>query len=150
MIVNLKKYCFFVTIAFFLSLVKTLPAEEKFTTQYIFIRALESFDFERGMIVDINKGDINILPDGIEIANPRVYIAVLYKHFVEDVKSFPEEEATDWTNFVDYETGMVYAVRCANGKYAVFELLDVKVSSERVIGIAIEYKYQPDGSRTFD
>ena len=76
----------------------------------------------------------------------------------DEVGSFDDPDASyddpgyneaDWTNFADYQIGMIYAVKCRGGKYAIFELVDVKVSEDQIIGIAIEYKYQPDGSRIF-
>jgi len=45
---------------------------------------------------------------------------------------------------------MLYAVRTSNKEYVLFELIDVKVSDDEIIGIEIEYKYQPNGSRSFD
>lgn len=115
----------------------------------IFIREGQSFNLKNGTVVELGKGDINVMTYGIDAVRPKAEIAALHKGFIEDVKSLPEEEATDWGMFVDYETGMVYAVKCTDGNYGLFELVDVKVSVDRVIGIEVKYEYQPDGSTNF-
>lgn len=117
--------------------------------QSIFIPVFQNFDFQNGQIVDRDKGDITILHDGIETTNLKVDIAALKKGFIEDFGSLPPDAEVKWGHFADYEIGMIYAVQCEDGGYALFELIEVSVSGDDVLGIEIDYKYQPDGSGKF-
>lgn len=124
-----------------------LAQEEE--TQSVFIPVYRNFDFAQSAIVDEDNGDITILYDGIETTTLKTEIASLKKGFIEDIKVLPEEAEIEWRHFVDYEIGMIYAVKRSDGKYALFELIEVNVSDEEVLGVEIDYKYQPDGGREF-
>ena len=109
----------------------------------IFIPANQGFDFSERKIVDSNKGDIVPLSYGIETVDSYMQIAQIDKGFLEDFNGLPEEELIRWSNFAEYSVGMIYAVKCANGKYALFELIHVTESGDgEVLGMEIDYKYQ--------
>jgi len=46
-------------------------------------------------------------------------------------------------------TGMVYAIKCVGERFAIAELINVSIENDEVLGIEIDYKYQPNGSRSF-
>ncbi len=126
-----------------LSLTFPAFAQENTSLNSIFIPTWQGFDFAKEKIVDGEEGDIVILPEGIETSSLQVEIAALEKGFIED-------EVINWTNFEEYVIDMLYAVRTGNKKYALFELIDIKVSDDKIIGVEIEYKYQANSSRGFD
>ena len=146
-----KEKLFFVSIIIILlALIFPASAQKATLINSIFIPVWQGFDFAQAKIIDREDGDIVILPYGIETTSLKVEIAALEKGFIEDVKKLPEEELIEWTNFEEYIIDMVYAVRTSDEKYALVELIDVKVSDDEILGIEIEYKYQPNGSRSFD
>ena len=126
-----------------------VSAQPRQEIKSIFIPIWQGFDFEQAAIVDSDEGDIVISPYGIETVSLETEIAALEKGFIEDVKSLPEEEVINWTHFEDYAIDMLYAVRTSTQHYVLLELIDVKVSDEEIIGVTIDYKYQPNGSRSF-
>lgn len=125
-------------------------AQEAPDISSIFIPVRQGFDFAQAKIVDSEEGDIVVSPYGIETVSLKVEIAALEKGFIEEVKKLPEEEVIEWTNFEEYSIDMVYAVKTSDEKYALVELIDVKTSDGEILGIEIEYKYQPNGSRSFE
>ncbi|MCK4810383.1 MAG: hypothetical protein KAS99_05570 [Candidatus Omnitrophica bacterium] len=145
-----KQRKLFLKIIILLALIFPAFAQGSSSVNSIFIPTWQGFDFAKAKIVDREEGDIVILPGGIETSSLQVEIAALEKGFIEDIKNLPEEEVINWTNFEEYVIDMLYAVRTGNKKYALFELIDVKVSDDEIIGIEIEYKYQPNGSKEFD
>ena len=140
----------FLRIIVLLVLIFPAFARENVSCNSIFIPVWQAFDFAKAKIVDREEGDIVILPDGIETNYLHVEIAALEKGFLEDIKSLPEEEGINWANFEEYSIDMIYAVRTGDRKYGLFELVDVKVSDDEVLGVEIEYKFQPNGSRLFE
>ena len=147
---SINRALFLIAVAIFLCSLKPLIAEEFLVSHSIFIPVLQDLDFEKEKIVDINEGDITVVAYGIDASSPQVEIAQLEEGFIEDLTSLPRDEVIEWTNFADYKIGMIYAVKRANQTYALFELIDIKVSGYQVLGIEIDYKYQPDGSKNFN
>ena len=145
----IKKFLLFVVAIILLSFSLPVFTQEPLAITTIFIPVGESFDFKKGKIVDLDEGDINILHYGIEAAQSKIEIAQLKKGFIEDTEKLSSDENIEWSNFADYIVDMLYAVRCANNKFALFELVNIDVYNNEVTGMEIVYKYQPDGSRSF-
>lgn len=148
---QLRRILFFIGTGVFLSLPNCLFAYSDMAARTIFIPIYQNFSFARGeIVIDRKMADIVVLPYGIEAAQPKGEIAPLKKGFLADMVSLPQEAHIEWSSFADYNVGMIYSVKCINNKYGIFELINVKVSDDEIIGIEIEYKYQPDGSREFE
>ena len=126
-------------IALLLCSMTTVTADDSSLATSVFIPVNQGFDFVKGKIVDQDEGQINILPYGIETNFHEFEIAFLRKGFIEDIKSISPEELV-WSDFEEYAVDMIYIVRSQDENYAVFELINVKISDEQVIGIEIKYE----------
>ena len=129
----------FLIIVFSLCSMTPVAADESPQTTSAFIPVYQGFDFVKGKIVDQDEGQINVLPHGIETNFHEVEIAFLRKGFIEDINSISPEELL-WSDFEEYVVDMIYIVRSQDEHYTLFELIDVKISDEQVLGIEIKYE----------
>ena len=124
---------------FLLCLWTAVTADEPPQMASVFIPVYQGFDFRKGKIVDLDEGEINVLPYGIETNFHAAEIASVRKGFIEEIKSLSPEDYI-WSDFEEYVVDMIYAVRSQDENDALFELVDVKTSDEQVIGIEIKYE----------
>lgn len=109
----------------------------------------QGFIFADGDVTD-GSGDIMMETNIIFLATGVTLVDLGIKS-IETVTEVPASGYTFDHIGVEFMTGHCFALRLANGKYAVIEILDwTEVSSEPLVARArFKYKYQTDGSRNF-
>lgn len=108
----------------------------------------EGFVFANGEVISAGAADI-YMEINLMFLNTGVTVVDLGSNNINNIKEAPAS-GYSFTDFrVDLNIGHVYAIKLANGKYALLQIDNWTDIGGSIFKGYFKYKYQPDGSRRF-